>query len=297
MKHRADIVALSLLPCLFLISLRYSNAAAIDDSLLNRIETLEIRYRKAHDDLDSLRRKLTEDHVYERIYGRERPMVGIHMGTAAGGVEGVVIQNVMPGSPAQDAGLRAGDIVIAVNGERLDGHSGITPVYELIAKLRRIEAGDTLQIEYLRDGTTHLVEAIAETYGRIREVGRRLRNENASPEALQRYEAAKRRHAMRSTFDASSVGHWGGVTMINLTPSLGRYFGAAKGVLLAHATMEDSPLMDGDVILKIGEQVPVDASQAVALLQEYGPEELVRLSLWRSGRMLLVELDFPTPTE
>ncbi len=80
-----------------------------------------------------------------------------------------------------------------------------------------------------------------------------------------------------------------------IAPSLGRIFGAQSGVLLASNTLEHLPLMGGDIILRIGDHVPVDASHAVELLQEYADDELVPLLLWRGRRTLVVKLDFPAP--
>ena len=58
------------------------------------------------------------------------------------------------------------------------------------------------------------------------------------------------------------------------------------GALAAHG---------GDIILRIGDHVPVDASHAVELLQEYADDELVPLLLWRGHRTLVVKLDLPAP--
>ena len=81
-----------------------------------------------------------------------------------------------------------------------------------------------------------------------------------------------------------------------MTPGLGQYFGAETGVLLVHNADEDLPLMDGDVILKIGQQAPADAAQAVKLLQGYEAEEPVALQIWRHGRTFLVEFGFDLPS-
>ena len=93
-----------------------------------------------------------------------------------------------------------------------------------------------------------------------------------------------------------TVSHWSGLTFVNMTPTLGQYFGAETGVLLVHRADEDLPLIDGDVILEIGEQAPADASQAVKLLQEYELDEPVALQIWRHGRTFLVEFGFSTPS-
>src|SRR3989475_6103429 len=58
---------------------------------------------------------------------------------------GVVISDVMPGGPAEDAGLREGDIVDAVDGRQIDSLSGLTTA-EYVAK-------DTnLEVRVLRGG-------------------------------------------------------------------------------------------------------------------------------------------------
>ena len=82
---------------------------------------------------------------------------------------------------------------------------------------------------------------------------------------------------------------------MNMTPGLGQYFGAEIGVLIVHSADKDLPLMEGDVILKIGGQRPTDASHAVNLLQGYKPDEPVALQIWRHGRAFLVEFEFNPP--
>jgi S1-C subfamily serine protease len=102
----------------------------------------------------------------------------------------------------------------------------------------------------------------------------------------------------RSTdLDSGAVSHWSELTFVNMTPGLGQYFGAEIGVLLVHCGIEDLPLIEGDVILKIGRQAPADASQAVKLFQEYEPDEPVTLQIWRHGQALLVEFRFDLPGE
>ncbi len=96
--------------------------------------------------------------------------------------------------------------------------------------------------------------------------------------------------------DDGTGSHWSGLTFVNMTPGLGRYFGAETGVLLVHRADEGLPLMDGDVILEIGEQAPADASQAVKLLEEYEPDEPVGFKIWRHGRTFLVEFGFDLPS-
>ena len=55
---------------------------------------------------------------------------------------------VQPGTPAADAGLQEGDIIIKVNGRAIDGD------HPLDATLSQFSPGDTVAIEILRDGQT-----------------------------------------------------------------------------------------------------------------------------------------------
>ena len=72
--------------------------------------------------------------------------LGIEGGDAAGGEAGALIAAVMPGSPAQDAGLETGDLVIGLNGE------AITSFGDLGVIIRRHSPGDELDLTISRNG-------------------------------------------------------------------------------------------------------------------------------------------------
>lgn len=54
--------------------------------------------------------------------------------------EGVLVVEVVPGSPAAEAGLRPGDVLVELDGERLEG------VADLLGTLRRREPGDVVEL-------------------------------------------------------------------------------------------------------------------------------------------------------
>ena len=60
--------------------------------------------------------------------------------------EGALVAQVQPGSPAAEAGLRPGDVIVAANGQRIVG-SGDLPM--VVAQLN---PGDRLQLELVREG-------------------------------------------------------------------------------------------------------------------------------------------------
>jgi hypothetical protein len=67
--------------------------------------------------------------------------------------DGVLVSGVLPGSPAEKAGLRAGDRIVSVDGEKVGGledYSGI---------LKSHQPGDKVRITFTRDGKTETIEA------------------------------------------------------------------------------------------------------------------------------------------
>jgi len=71
--------------------------------------------------------------------------------TADGQSAGVAIATVTPGSPAASAGLRAGDVIVTVNGEQITSQAELTDV--LAAK----RPGQQVPVTFVRAGARHTV--------------------------------------------------------------------------------------------------------------------------------------------
>jgi serine protease Do/serine protease DegQ len=67
---------------------------------------------------------------------------------------GAVVARVAPGSAAEDAGLQAGDVIVALNGEPV---SGVNPLRNAIGLLR---AGTRIELEVLRKGRPMKTSAV-----------------------------------------------------------------------------------------------------------------------------------------
>jgi serine protease Do len=78
----------------------------------------------------------------------EMPVLGIAMGMRPE-MKGVMVDGVVDGSPAATAGLKIGDMIIALDGSKIDDGG------ELLQMLAKREAGDHVKLDVLRDEKTH----------------------------------------------------------------------------------------------------------------------------------------------
>jgi hypothetical protein len=69
------------------------------------------------------------------------------------GSDGLRLSSVMPGTGAERAGLREGDVIVRLAGTAVDG------LEELRALIRDRKPGDTVPVLYLRDGEAHSTAA------------------------------------------------------------------------------------------------------------------------------------------
>ena len=134
-----------------------------------RAETIELQLKEAEERLadaaaqvaELSRRRLPDMAQFRRYIGAgDRPLLGVTIGSGEddGPVEGVAVQGVTPGSAAAEAGLRGGDVLTAVNDQGLSAEDQAEANDKLLEFMAGVEEGDTLTVEYLRDGKTATVE-------------------------------------------------------------------------------------------------------------------------------------------
>ena len=84
---------------------------------------------------------------------RQEGFLGVSLNERTDGGVGSIIATVQPGSPAEKADIRIGDIVLAVDGEPVNGQAG------LVAAIRDRNPGDTIVVELVRAGARVTVSA------------------------------------------------------------------------------------------------------------------------------------------
>ena len=85
---------------------------------------------------------------------RAEGFLGVGLETRNDGGVGSIIATVQPDSPAEQAGVLVGDIVLAVDGEPVNGQAG------LVAAIRDRIPGDSISIDLVRDGDRLTVSAV-----------------------------------------------------------------------------------------------------------------------------------------
>ena len=83
--------------------------------------------------------------------------LGIQGETPTDGSPGALVTSVVDGYPADDSGIKAGDLIIAVNGKE------ISSMADLAAEIKLFRPGEAVDILLLRDGTRLTVRAILTT--------------------------------------------------------------------------------------------------------------------------------------
>ena len=202
---------------------------------------------------------------------RPRAMLGLNI---EDGERGVRVVGVSPNGPAASAGIRTGDLVVAVDSERLDAESGPPPSRRLLRRMGDIEPGEDVRLVIRRGADESDVTVTARDFDLF------------GPQMRIRSD--------RSRFGAAAFGMWRTMELAPLTPDLGRYFGTEQGLLVVQAPEDDAlGLRDGDVILDIGGREPTSPEHAMRILNSFYPGETLRVTVMRNQRRETLELELP----
>jgi len=224
----------------------------------------------------------------------DRPMLGVTIGAEDGSdgrgpVEGVTIRGVSPGGAAAEAGLRSGDLITAINDESLSAVTDEEANRKLLDFLEGVEEGDTLDLEYLRDGKAANVALKPRSMsGQVFAFG------PGSGNFVMRAHPAPSAPAASMFSFFLGDGGWGDMEMVSLTSDLGRYFGTDQGLLVVRAPADDNlKLRDGDVIQRIDGREPTSVSHAMRILASYQGGETLELEIMRDRKLEKLSIEVP----
>ncbi len=217
---------------------------------------------------------------------------------------GATISSVTPGGPASKAGIRAGDIITRVNGQRLlraessraDEEDQSTAALRLVELVAKLEPGDTVRLEYRRgkeSGSVNVITAAERSFAK-REFGERSFNFQV-PEMNGRLEALRgqldglnhpnmlMRRGEPGEFAMAFGGPFAELELAPINPELGAYFGTSEGVLVIDAPEKSSlGLKGGDVILSVDGRKARGPSSLLRILRSYENGDVVKLEIMRN---------------
>jgi len=187
---------------------------------------------------------------------------------------GVEITTVEPGSPAEKAGLKPGDVVLEYNGQRVEG------TQQFVRFVRETPPGRTVRLTVFRNGATQTLTAtVAERKGRTFNIPTPKIDEDVRIRIQRELEGAMR-DVPRVTMSWRA-----GMLGIEGEPlkgsQLAEFFGVKEGVLV-RSVMKDTPaeragLKPGDVIVKVDDRTveePRDISAALRAAREASKKTL-----------------------
>ena len=185
--------------------------------------------------------------------------------------QGALVADIVPDSPAAKAGLKEGDVVTALNGQR------VSDANNLKNQVSAFSPGTTLKLEILRDGKAESIAATtAERPGSKR---------------------GGRGFADRLKNDSNDEGVLNGVAVEDLDRNGRRELNVPaklQGALITQVEPTSASaragLKPGDVILEINRQAVASAKDAIELSTKAENKKTL-LKLWSRGNTLFVVVD------
>ena len=267
------------------------NDAKAQAELERKLADARKRLDEAAREVANLSISLSDDMVpHARTFGRvmggpPRAVLGINLGTnddvKGGGVE---VVSVSPSGAAERAGLKAGDVLIEINGKALKSTDDESAREQLLSAMRKVKPGDTVALSYRRDNKVVKANLVAQP----------LQDHFFSMAVPAGPPGLGPMPRMPNFVFMRGEGVFGSAELVPMTPKLGQYFGTDTGLLVVRAP-DDSRLKleDGDVIVDIDGRTPSSPSHALRILSSYQPGEKLKLNILRTKKRLSFEVTVP----
>jgi C-terminal processing protease CtpA/Prc len=218
------------------------------------------------------------DRLMQMGEGPNHAVIGVQL-DSNGSKDGAHVRDVSPGGPAAEAGIHAGDVIVAVNGTDVKSEHSSTSVAHL---MRNVEPNSKVKIHVVRAGKALDFDVTA------RPVENAWGIPGIPPLPEMPFEG------LSGFMGGGAHGSVAGMELATLTPQLGTYFGTDKGVLVLRSPKNATfNLQDGDVILSIDGREPTSGSHATRILASYQPGEKVKLEVMRQKKKMSVEAMVP----
>ncbi len=224
--------------------------------------------------------------------------------------DGVKVQSVSPGSAAAESGIKAGDLLVGIEGTSLRDKSASDAVEIIGGKLKDKKAGDNVKLAIEREGkasdyTLTLNDrsfspapmVIAGDENMVIEIERMHEMANDFEFHERRFPRAPGAPPVPGGANflfISSDSSWANMELVELSPRLGEYFNADSGLLIVRAPQDNElGFEDGDVIRSIDGRTPEDVGHAMRILRSYESGEQLKVEILRDRKKKRLSIKVP----
>ena len=270
-----------------------ADTTADREALRKSLAEAQARLDRAAEDVAELSRQLyggsEGDVIRFTRAGRRGAMLGVNIGTEKPREAGVEIVGVSPGGPAEQAGLRPADVIVAIDGKPLKRAGDKTPARQIVEHLTEVEPGTPVKVEYLRGDKRQTATVM--TKAAEPPLFALLRDRFDLPQVATLPDVMA--YAPFNHFLGPGHG-FGQLELVEMTPQLGTYFGTEDGLLVVRSPDDSAyQLQDGDVLLSIGGRVPDSPGHAFRILGSYQPGETLKLDVLRNRKRMALDVTVP----
>lgn len=211
---------------------------------------------------------------------------------------GARIATVTPDGPADQAGLKNGDVITRFNGTALGGVESDDddvsgPGEKLVKLAQKLDDGDTVQVEYRRGGDNRKATLVAEELELKGTMSFAGPGEGWGGSIRPRIFSTEPGRGFAMSLNGFPLMR-GGLDLADLSPELGEYFGARSGVLVLKTPGDSSlALKAGDVITAIDGRTPTSESQVRRILSSYDGGEIAKIEVLRKQKKVTVSWTVP----
>ena len=262
------------------------SAAAAEADAHETVAEAEEQVAQARERLAEAAKDLAGAIRAEHVVGRsDRAFLGVLL--AEQGEEGIRVAGVSPGSGAEDAGLEADDVLVAINGESLVGDD--EPIDILHEVLEGVDAGDAVEVVVLRDDETMPVEVVTTKHVFAHRLHHDFDWRDYVDDDFDFDFDWHMRTPPRMGFSMRRAGRGfrdrDGLRLADIGEDLGDYFGVDAGVLVLD-TPAGSEFKPGDILKRIDGAAVSSSADAYRLLRRL--EEDAEAEVRRKNREVMV---------
>ena len=192
-----------------------------------------------------------------------------NLGPAAKETEGVLVDDIFPDSPAEEAQIRKGDVI-----RKFNGHD-VKTFNELRTFVAQVELNKKVDIEVMRDGKSLKLTAAIKEQPVDYKTTRVNPRESPPP---------SRRQTPPPEDETEDAGVFGSIEVSELTQDMARRLDlprSVRGVMVTKVNDDESELRTGDVIEEVNQQPVTSVAEYKKVVGSLDPNETQVLSVCR----------------